>query len=508
MICGLVGVLSQNLTDQHRRSFFQNLVFDTVRGEDSTGIAIVKDIFSDKAGMTVDIYKSLGTPSELFRTHPMAKQLSFAGGQIFMGHNRAATQGAVTVQNAHPFEFQNIIGMHNGTVAKWALYKFAGHKAYDVDSQIILNELETRSIKEVWADLDGAATLAWLDKRDKTLNFIRNHERPLWFTPSEDENSMFWSSEPMFARMGAIRSGIKLKDSFEAKVNNHYQFKWNQEQQKIVLEVTPVDPFVAPKPVYSTGYSTGYNQCGYKNTPYTPPRNNVFKGGSRSAKTGFANNFIIEDVVCDDFNNLQGHMEFIGVMPSGKNIVISIPAALRTEKKKHELRSVLKKIMNRSPEDGQYYCAKITKSYRGDDIFQAHWEQCHWVPNHSGRKIYVRDETTGGYKFMTQAEIDQEYKRVQDALRKKEEIDLDFLDDVRPTADYLKTTAPWYEPHLRLSEAAFLGRVHHGCADCRTDIEWKDKDDVLWLDKDTVVCADCKHKPWVETLWMSKMEDK
>jgi hypothetical protein len=66
---------------------------------------------------------------------------SLARAQTVMAHTRHATHGAVTANNAHPFEIGGIVGAHNGVVSNhWALNTEFGRR-YDVDSQHIFRHL-------------------------------------------------------------------------------------------------------------------------------------------------------------------------------------------------------------------------------------------------------------------------------------------------------------------------------------------------------------------------------
>src|SRR5690625_4296030 len=99
-MCGLVG-MAGNIHDSDRKAFKWLQYFDAIRGQDSTGLAIVNP---DDESITIT--KELGRPDYLW--HQNKHFQAHTGhvktpGKVFIGHNRAATKGKITVSNAHPF---------------------------------------------------------------------------------------------------------------------------------------------------------------------------------------------------------------------------------------------------------------------------------------------------------------------------------------------------------------------------------------------------------------------
>ena len=168
------------------------LIYDYFRGPDSTGIAVV-----NKEGTEAKVVKIASHPLDLFDMQKFKLALSGYQSSVFMGHNRAATRGAVNAVGAHPFEFDHIVGCHNGTLdlsSFKALENALGEK-FDVDSQAIFAAIAKFGIKKTVPMLQGAWALVWFDFKEKTLNFLRNKERPFWYAYSEKFDHIFWASE-------------------------------------------------------------------------------------------------------------------------------------------------------------------------------------------------------------------------------------------------------------------------------------------------------------------------
>jgi len=181
-MCGLVGVAGEvNITAE--KAFRNLLILDSLRGEDSTGIASIK-----KVDGNVLVAKALGDPFQLFDTKVFDRAVRGTSKAI-LGHNRYATTGAVTARNAHPFEFNSLVGVHNGTLTnKWSL---EDHKDFSVDSENLYHHIEKKGLRNAMDVANGAWALVWWDKIEETLNFLRNKERPLFFCYNESNTSLF-----------------------------------------------------------------------------------------------------------------------------------------------------------------------------------------------------------------------------------------------------------------------------------------------------------------------------
>jgi len=190
-MCGHVGIAGA-LEHKDEATLKRLLLLDFFRGEDGTGFAQI-----NRTASAGDVVKVGADPIELFHHEKFKKMLSAYQSSVFMGHNRAATKGAKNRMNSHPFEFDHIIGCHNGTLtpASFKELNEALEAPNDVDSASVFESIANYGVDETLAMMQGAWALVWFDLEEKTLNFLRNEQRPFWLGYSKLGDKIFWASE-------------------------------------------------------------------------------------------------------------------------------------------------------------------------------------------------------------------------------------------------------------------------------------------------------------------------
>ncbi|MBI1267788.1 MAG: hypothetical protein GC193_10210 [Cryomorphaceae bacterium] len=192
-MCGLLAFSSQS---QISPSILSTLfALNESRGTDSAGF------FAETISQYPHISKALG---------PFSKSLALSFNppptNLFIGHTRAASVGNVSIENAHPFHFGDVIGAHNGTISNfknlidhYALLNNAvfNHENLNIDSKVIFAALNEFDDYRILTDIEGAAALIWRDKRNELpyLNVWRNVERPLHYGFMPNTPDMYISSE-------------------------------------------------------------------------------------------------------------------------------------------------------------------------------------------------------------------------------------------------------------------------------------------------------------------------
>jgi hypothetical protein len=264
-MCGLVTVINKQangFTNTQLEVFEHLLYIDVVRGEDATGV------FGITNGGAVLIAKDSIQSADFLRTpeYDKIRRRMWGSGRALVGHNRKATRGAISDENAHPFWVKDeVILVHNGTM-------YGDHKKHadvEVDSHAIAHVLhETTDVEEALNKINAAYALIWYDTRTKYLNFVRNSERPLHWVETDD--AWYITSEAAMLRYVVDRFNLKVKAPRKGHKESiyefpeHYQNIWelsgNIKVETKKLKITPVVKYTAALP------GTG----GQQHAPFTP----------------------------------------------------------------------------------------------------------------------------------------------------------------------------------------------------------------------------------------------
>jgi len=172
-MCGIFGWIkpaaSTETTLNLVEIFRDGLVYTQERGEHATGFytpgtGVVKD------AITADEFVEANVPD------------SIANERFVIGHCRQASakygkDNITNPNNAQPFESENWILIHNGTINTPRIkgYKYTS----DVDSEVIISYAEKTSLKNALASIDGSAAAVLYNKKEKKIYFWTNGERPL-----------------------------------------------------------------------------------------------------------------------------------------------------------------------------------------------------------------------------------------------------------------------------------------------------------------------------------------
>lgn len=180
-----------------------------------------------------------------------------------MCHNRYATVGnSDNIDGAHPFETERYIGFHNGTLRE---EKYADHEQYLTDSEALWNDINERGFEEVLTPLyeESAFALAYYDKVNKKVGFVRNSKRPLSFACHQTRAVVYYSSD-----LDDLRYALNKND-----VDAHYYTlsPWNH----IVCDPRKLN-FSAPEA--GKKRTNFWNITEYKPAPATPPKKEKYKG--------------------------------------------------------------------------------------------------------------------------------------------------------------------------------------------------------------------------------------
>ena len=205
-MCGVVGILTQGVANDKEVGLFKGLLLvDQIRGEHATGVAKVNTRTNE-----VTILKKAMDSTDFLAMDEAKTFLNDNKAQIYIGHNRYATMGDKSKHdNAHPFQHEHITMVHNGGVDPFGLDLLEGYEqqGVDVDSHMVCMTIAKHGAeKAIKEHLAGAFALIWWDSKEKSLNFIRNVDRPLYMAITS-AGALVWASEKGMLDVFLKRSG-------------------------------------------------------------------------------------------------------------------------------------------------------------------------------------------------------------------------------------------------------------------------------------------------------------
>lgn len=198
-MCGIVGIAGPGIIHWDLDVLRQLAYVSGLRGMDSTGVFQGK---SNKNYFGKEKNTHLIEKSNIDVSFFMQFHKSFEGGNrevlsdtrnnFYCVHTRAATRGAISKDNAHPFEFSKYIGCHNGTLMDT---KYSERNK--TDSELLIKDINDNGIIPVLQKLDpgSAYVLVLYNKETGELTFARNNQRSLFVCFNQYRGVMYWASE-------------------------------------------------------------------------------------------------------------------------------------------------------------------------------------------------------------------------------------------------------------------------------------------------------------------------
>lgn len=253
------------ITAAERTAFQELLYLDAVRGWDSTGV------FNVKPDGSTRMFKQASVPTEFLQRTQAQRVLSETGIMALVGHNRAATKGLVNDDNAHPFQHDAIIGVHNGTLR--TTHQLPNSAKFVVDSDNLYYAMSQEGIDTLIPKVNGAYALVWHDAREAGAVYVlRNSERPLWYAHSKDKATCFIASEYPMIGMATDNTRAKVELATDPKGYKFFNFKtmtlYRIGADAVVEEVRTLTEYTPPVTTYNSrsDYGDYYN-------PYTRQNN-------------------------------------------------------------------------------------------------------------------------------------------------------------------------------------------------------------------------------------------
>lgn len=249
-MCGIVGIINgmsaRKADFTYPKLVEQAMICNSVRGDDSTGI-----LQYDKKKLY--IHRKAVAGWEFAKDEMVTGFIRDADTSNFtLVHNRAATAGFITDEQAHPFTITKddgnlLAGVHNGTLTGWDA------KTYGVDSEWALAQIAEKG-DDAFSEFVGAFAFVWYDQSSPNiLNMARNTERPMYVGYVKDTLRAVFGSEPDMLAWLCRRNGIVLEpDIIDLTPGRRYSFDINNPRN---FTSTPISLHVPAHSKYDAGWS-------------------------------------------------------------------------------------------------------------------------------------------------------------------------------------------------------------------------------------------------------------
>ena len=464
-MCGIVGAMSVDNLPYNKEKWFKDALYvDALRGMHSTGVLSLNTLYTPR------VVKRAMTPAD-FLDLKKAENLFKGQHRVLLGHNRHATKGAINNNNAHPFTHGHITLVHNGSLNVFRTLK--GSEQFDVDSEAIAYSISVEGVAETVKLLNGAYSLVWWDANTKTMNFIRNDERPMHIAFFGEEKGAVFASEPWMITELADRKATTFDhlepQETEVGVLYTYEVGANKEKKKIVLESKRLEMY---KPVY---YPPA-RQPNRRNEADYPLRR-----ARRNAARNSGGNHV--DHKLDQFGLKRGDMVKFGYIemeptPNGK---CKITGAMNTSP------WLPVKIYN-APRENYDFNADLKAKLVSIATDAA---SDYWPDVILDFKTIKLDDGEDDNPFWTKEELEQ----MGDGIPGHNS------DDINGEAEEVVEEKKYeiYNGEL-VNAQGFIDACGEGCANCSAPIFVDDHKEVEWRDRDTVLCKECKKTKGVLSL--------
>jgi len=217
-MCGIISYFSnEKVYNGNLHKLLHNLLWiDSIRGDHSTGLIY------QGGDEVVDTYKR-AVPGWDFVQLDRTKQIlkDFEKTPYLIGHNRAATKGDVKSTNAHPFTFDHITGVHNGTLHSYHQLTPAG-VSHEVDSQHLYHAISLNGFGDTVDRVQGSFNLLWHDATDDSIHLCRNDTRPYTFAKLKGKEILIGASEKTMLKWLVNKFGFEIEYCWNPKPNMEY----------------------------------------------------------------------------------------------------------------------------------------------------------------------------------------------------------------------------------------------------------------------------------------------
>ncbi len=233
-MCGIVAYSGKDVVDKD--NFKILMLYSQQRGDEASGFATGKSLIKDTDKSAFLIAKNQIPDSNLI-----------------IGHTRNPSVSTKRdIQNAQPFMYENIVAAHNGYISNHYQLRQRLNTSYDLsDSYHALRLIDSVGIEEAIKTIEGNYAFLWIDKKEDTLNLIRN-SRPTYL--GQKDGGLYVASDEDYLK------AIDCDNITETKSEHLYVIKDGMIKNHRKLEVykhsySNRNSRFSHSPYYGYGYS-------------------------------------------------------------------------------------------------------------------------------------------------------------------------------------------------------------------------------------------------------------
>lgn len=213
-MCGLFAAIGPGIVKADLE-FLQSLAYVSgLRGLDGTGVVQGRTYYNHTSHKVFKQDVEVGYFMYHQNVLHKRKVMEDVMDNFILGHVRASTVGNSTLDNTHPFEFDNLIGMHNGTLTNKEFLEPA-HKLGKTDSEMMFSKMDEEGVEPVLKRINSvgneasAYAVMVYDRKTGNIKIARNSKRPLHYAFNTKRGVMYIASEAGMLRWLLARSGIE-----------------------------------------------------------------------------------------------------------------------------------------------------------------------------------------------------------------------------------------------------------------------------------------------------------